>query len=50
MKTNYMTIGFDGHVKLFDYDLTNNESYKISSILKWAQDAGKDTGILKGSS
>ena len=44
VKTNYYTVGFDNSI---DHDNVTSEetANKVDSILKWAQDAGKDTGL-----
>lgn len=44
VKTNHYTMGFDNSVQLGN---VSSEEYatKVTSILEWAQDAGKDTGL-----
>jgi alkaline phosphatase len=43
VKTNYYTMGFDNTIELANPD-SEKTATKVDSILKWAQDAGKDTG------
>lgn len=44
VKTNYKTIGFDASIKYNDCQ-TMFENNKVYSIAKWAQDAGKRSGM-----
>ncbi len=48
VKTNYYTMGFDNTIDMGNVT-SEDDATKVDSILKWAQDAGKDTGefILK---
>ncbi|XP_073829486.1 membrane-bound alkaline phosphatase-like [Musca autumnalis] len=46
VKGNYGTIGVNGQVPRFDCDLGQDESLHTESIAKWAQDAGKMTGLV----
>ncbi|XP_037824116.1 membrane-bound alkaline phosphatase-like [Lucilia sericata] len=46
VKGNYGTIGVNGQVTRFDCDLGQDESLHTESIAKWAQDAGKWTGLV----
>lgn len=46
VKANYMTIGVSAKVKPADCESAKIESNRPTSILKWAQDAGKATGIV----
>ena len=43
VKTNYYTMGFDNSIVLGNVT-SETTARKVDSILKWAQDAGKDTG------
>ncbi|XP_047482851.1 alkaline phosphatase-like [Penaeus chinensis] len=45
VKTNYKTIGFDASIK-YDDCQTMYENNKVYSIAKWAQDAGKRSGVV----
>ncbi|XP_069993382.1 alkaline phosphatase-like isoform X1 [Penaeus vannamei] len=45
VKTNYKTIGFDASIKYNDCQ-TMFENNKVYSIAKWAQDAGKRSGVV----
>ncbi|KAG8240334.1 hypothetical protein J437_LFUL000809 [Ladona fulva] len=45
-KTNYETVGVDESVLLGDCDTSLNQTTHLSSIMKWALDAGKDTGFV----
>lgn len=44
VKANYNTLGVNGNV--FTSNCTVNEEDYVYSIMKWAQDAGKGTGIV----
>jgi alkaline phosphatase len=44
-KTNYGVIGWDGNVNLYNCS-AGTEADKLHSILKWAQDDGRATGIV----
>ncbi|XP_042222069.1 alkaline phosphatase-like [Homarus americanus] len=46
IKTNYYTLGVDPMVTLGDCAAGRNPLYHTPSILQWAQEAGKDTGIV----
>ncbi|XP_071524104.1 alkaline phosphatase-like [Panulirus ornatus] len=46
VKGNFFTIGVDPAVTLGDCAASRNPIYHTSSILQWAQEAGKDTGIV----
>ncbi|XP_061399613.1 membrane-bound alkaline phosphatase-like [Musca vetustissima] len=46
VKGNYGTIGVNGQVPRFDCDLGQDKSLHTESIAKWAQDAGKKTGLV----
>ncbi|XP_065363914.1 membrane-bound alkaline phosphatase-like [Calliphora vicina] len=46
VKGNYGTIGVNGQVTRFDCELGQDESLHTQSIAKWAQDAGKWTGLV----
>jgi hypothetical protein len=43
VKTNYETLGFDNSI-VSDDPYSELEATKVETILKWAQDAGMDTG------
>lgn len=45
VKTKYFTLGYDSHIDHYDANsmLTANE---VSTIMQWAQEAGKDTGVV----
>ncbi|KAG8249485.1 alkaline phosphatase-like [Homalodisca vitripennis] len=45
-KGNIYTVGVTSSVGLMDWRNMKNESHHPSSLLKWAQDAGKGTGII----
>lgn len=45
VKTNYKTVGVDGSVTYNDCQ-TMFDANKVYSIVKWAQDAGKRTGVV----
>lgn len=44
VKTNYEVAGLDANVKLADCAASLNEANQLSSLLQWAQQAGKATG------
>ncbi|KAG8249494.1 hypothetical protein J6590_017477 [Homalodisca vitripennis] len=46
VKGNIYTVGVTSSVGYMDWRNMKNESYHTTSILKWAQDAGKGTGIV----
>ncbi|XP_050718083.1 alkaline phosphatase-like isoform X2 [Eriocheir sinensis] len=46
IKTNYYVIGLDSSVPLGDCKASRNPTARTPSILQWAQEAGKDTGIV----
>lgn len=46
VKTNFGTLGINGHVVLGDCLSQMNTSNHVDSILKWAQDAGKSVGFV----
>ena len=46
VKGNYETVGVDANVKFRDCAASLRESYRVSSILAWAQRAGKATGFI----
>lgn len=46
IKANYRTIGVSANVKVADCESAKNESNRPSSIIKWAQEAGKATGTV----
>ncbi|XP_034951620.1 alkaline phosphatase-like [Chelonus insularis] len=46
VKTNYNVVGVDSHVQLNDCDASLNPKFHVSSIIEWAQEAGKDTGFV----
>uniref|UniRef100_A0A1I8PM54 alkaline phosphatase n=1 Tax=Stomoxys calcitrans TaxID=35570 RepID=A0A1I8PM54_STOCA len=46
VKGNYGTIGVNGHVLRDDCVGMNNTDYHVSSIAKWALDAGKSAGLV----
>ena len=43
VKTNYETFGFDNSI-VNDDPFSESTATKVETILKWAQDAGMDTG------
>ena len=45
VKGNYYTLGVNGKVKKKDCEKSLEEENRVTSILKWCQDAGKETGI-----
>ncbi|KAK3866893.1 hypothetical protein Pcinc_027603 [Petrolisthes cinctipes] len=46
VKGNYETIGVTGRVRAADCYSSREGANRVDSILKWAQDAGKDTGLV----
>ncbi|XP_017482800.1 PREDICTED: membrane-bound alkaline phosphatase-like [Rhagoletis zephyria] len=46
VKANYGTIGVNAKVKRHDCTTGQNPDNFVDSIAKWAQDAGKDTGLV----
>lgn len=46
VKTNAEVTGLDGSVTVKDCLSSLNEDKKVSSIMDWAQDVGKDTGTF----
>nr|XP_045594863.1 alkaline phosphatase-like [Procambarus clarkii] len=46
VKANYETLGVSGKVKVKDCDASLLQENRLDSILQWAQDAGKDTGVV----
>ena len=46
VKANYYTLGVDSEVKLNDCAAARNPIYHTPSILQWAQQAGKHTGVV----
>lgn len=46
VKANFLTIGVDSNVKAGDCESGVNAAYHTKSIAKWAQDAGKATGLV----
>lgn len=45
-KSNYFTLGVNGHVQKDDCKAANNKANHVTSLLRWAQLAGKSTGIV----
>lgn len=45
IKNNYETSGVDASVKLDDCASSLEKENHVTSIIEWAQQAGKDTGI-----
>ena len=45
VKTDINTLGFDNSIVYKNADLEQT-AYKVKTILTWAQEAGKDTGII----
>lgn len=46
VKANYYTVGVNGHVKMKDCPASIVPENQVDTIIKWAQDAGKDTGVV----
>ncbi|CAL4228704.1 unnamed protein product [Meganyctiphanes norvegica] len=46
VKANYYTLGVSANVEYEDCEASLNEENRVDSILKWAQDAGKETGFV----
>uniref|UniRef100_A0A0C9S0U6 Alkaline phosphatase n=1 Tax=Fopius arisanus TaxID=64838 RepID=A0A0C9S0U6_9HYME len=46
VKTNYQVVGVDSNVKLNDCEASLNDDYRLTSIIDWAQNAGKATGFV----
>jgi alkaline phosphatase len=45
VKTDFSTLGFDSSVTYQDVE-SEETAFKVTSVMAWAQDAGKDTGIV----
>ena len=45
VKTNYDTLGYDSKVKYATPNSVTSEN-EVTTVLKWAQDAGKNTGFV----
>lgn len=48
VKTNYGVSGVDANVQRGNCEASLNQDNHLSSILSWAQEAGKDTGNTEG--
>ncbi|KAK3868630.1 hypothetical protein Pcinc_025993 [Petrolisthes cinctipes] len=46
VKANYYTVGVNGNVKLNDCAASLKNKNRVDTVLKWAQDAGKATGVV----
>ena len=46
IKTNYMVLGVTADVNVRNCSASQNENFQVPSIFKYAQDAGKSTGIV----
>uniref|UniRef100_A0A6G1S5K0 Alkaline phosphatase n=1 Tax=Aceria tosichella TaxID=561515 RepID=A0A6G1S5K0_9ACAR len=46
VKANFYTLGVNGNVRLNDTKCQKIRDNQVNSILKWAQEAGKSTGIV----
>lgn len=46
VKSNYYMLGLDSNAKFNDCDIARNEKSRLDSIVKWAQEAGKHTGVV----
>ncbi|KAL7015736.1 hypothetical protein ACKWTF_016637 [Chironomus riparius] len=46
IKTNYMVLGVTADVNVRNCSASKNEKFQVPSIFKYAQDAGKSTGIV----
>ncbi|KAK3866890.1 hypothetical protein Pcinc_027600 [Petrolisthes cinctipes] len=46
VKSNYETLGLTGRVRFGDCPTSLNPANRLHSLLKWAQDAGKVTGLV----
>ncbi|XP_046985185.1 alkaline phosphatase-like isoform X1 [Schistocerca americana] len=46
VKTNFKVVGVDQHVNYTDCAASLDKTRWLHSVLKWAQDAGKDTGFV----
>ena len=46
VKTNFKTVRVTAKVKISNCEEAKLETNRVSSILKWAQEAGKATGIV----
>lgn len=49
IKNNYETAGVDATVKLDDCVGSLNMENHVTSVIEWAHQAGKDTGIFNSS-
>lgn len=45
VKTNYYTMGFDNSIQ-YNSSSSQDNSNKVETIMKWAQEQGKDTGFV----
>ncbi|XP_064096223.1 alkaline phosphatase-like [Macrobrachium nipponense] len=46
VKGNFKTLGVNGRVKLNDCKASLEEKNRVKTILEWAQEAGKETGVV----
>ncbi|RWS22320.1 alkaline phosphatase-like protein, partial [Leptotrombidium deliense] len=46
VKTNQRNLGVSGNVKPFDCEASKISSNRVTSIIRWAQEAGKATGVV----
>jgi alkaline phosphatase len=46
VKSKYYMLGFNSNAKFNECDLERNKNSQLSSIMTWAQEAGKDTGVV----
>lgn len=46
VKNNYGTVGVNGHVRLQNCSAAAIEGNRLKTILRWAQETGKSTGIV----
>lgn len=46
VKGNFMTIGVTANVEVGDCEAEHQASNQVASIIEWAQEAGKATGIV----
>jgi alkaline phosphatase len=46
VKSRYYMLGFDSNAKLDECDVERNAKSQLSSIMTWAQMAGKHTGVV----
>jgi alkaline phosphatase len=46
VKSKYYMLGLDSNAKFNECDVARNEKSRLESVMRWAQAAGKHTGIV----